>query len=267
MNNPKYLEIIKKFTLLDDTFMTAVFNEDTRLTEIILRIILDKDDLHVLEVHTQTELPNLHGRSARLDVFAVDSSGRKYDIEVQRSDSGATVRRARYYSSLIDANALDTGEHHDRLVDTYVIFITENDILGDGLPLYTIQRFVKETGKPVNDGTHILYVNNSVRDETPLGRLMADFACVDPADMHNRDIAEKVKFFKQDREGVTKMCKLMDDLVREEAERYRMEGIAEGTAKEKINTARRLLALGDTIEKVAKGSDLSIDEVKALLPA
>ena len=38
-----------------------------------------------------------------------------------------------------------------------------------------------------------------------------------------------------------------------------------GVKKEKIETARRLQAMGLTIEQIAQGADMSIDEVKKLL--
>ena len=65
----------------------------------------------------------------RFDVFARDSKGREYDIEIQRADRGAEPKRARYNSALMDANALKTGEDVGKLRDTYVIFITENDVM------------------------------------------------------------------------------------------------------------------------------------------
>ena len=66
-----------------------------------------RDDIKVQEVHTQYSIKNLHGRFVRLDIFATDSSDRKYNFEIQRSDKGAGVKRARYNSSIIDANILD----------------------------------------------------------------------------------------------------------------------------------------------------------------
>ena len=92
------IEIIKQFRLIDDTFMTKVF-EDIECAELLLRVILDRDDLKVVKVSSQLELKNLQGRSSRLDIFAVDEQGKQYDIEVQRADDGANPKRARYNSS------------------------------------------------------------------------------------------------------------------------------------------------------------------------
>ena len=102
--------------LLDDDFMAKVF-EDKACAELLLRIILKKDDLVVNEVCGQLALKNLQGRSARLDVFATDSTGKVYDIEVQRSDRGAVAKRARYNAALIDANITEPGDEYQALND------------------------------------------------------------------------------------------------------------------------------------------------------
>ena len=54
--------------------------------------------------------------------------------------------RDRYNSSLLDANLTDAGDDYDALKETYVIFITENDVLKAGLPIYHVDRTVRETG-------------------------------------------------------------------------------------------------------------------------
>lgn len=165
------LQRIREFRLIDDDFMAAVF-EDHDCAEFLLRIILKRDDLVVREVHGQYSIKNLQGRSVRLDILAVDRNNRAYNIEVQRSDRGASEKRARYNSSLLDANLTDSGEEYDALNETYVIFITENDILRAGLPIYHIDRTVQETGMIFNDQAHIIYVNSQIKDETALGKLM-----------------------------------------------------------------------------------------------
>lgn len=97
--------------------------------------------------------------SVRLDITAVDSAGRVMDIEVQRDNDGADVRRARYNSSMLDTRLLEKGRHYSDLVDSYVIFITEHDVLKRDLPLYHITRRIEETDENFGDGTHIIYVN------------------------------------------------------------------------------------------------------------
>ena len=129
------MQRIREFRLLDDDFMSKVF-EDKKCARFLLQIILDRKDLDVREVHVQYDIKNLQGRSIRLDIMAMDENGRVYNIEIQRSNRGTNIKRARYNSSLLDANITEPGDNYEKLAETYVIFITENDVLKACL-LYT----------------------------------------------------------------------------------------------------------------------------------
>lgn len=107
------LQRIKGMRLMDDEFMTKCFEDNVECTELVLRIIMDKDDLNVKSARTQYTVKNLQGRSVRLDIFADDSMDRKYNIEVQKSEKGAGSKRARYNSSLMDAFfCTEAGDMH-----------------------------------------------------------------------------------------------------------------------------------------------------------
>ena len=121
-----YLQRIKLLRLFDDDFFTRCFDGSPECTELLLHIILEKPDLRVVEVKVQYTIKNLQGRSVRLDILAVDSAGKRYNIEIQRDDRGAGARRARYNSSLVDANILLTGDDAENLPENFVIFITEH---------------------------------------------------------------------------------------------------------------------------------------------
>ena len=131
-----------------------------------------------------------------------------------------------------------------------MIFITENDVLGRNKPIYHIQRTILETDELFEDGSHILYVNGACKDTSPLGLLMQDFACQNPDDMHYKVLAERVRYFKEDEKGVRAMCKAVEELCKEE----------------KLEAAKRFLEYGTlTVEEIAKGLGLTVDEVTELL--
>lgn len=242
---------IRNFRLMDDDFMSKVF-EDTACAEFLLKVILNRDDLTVQEVHGQHDIKNLQGRSVRLDILAVDEKNRAYNIEVQRSDRGAGAKRARYNSSLLDANLTQPGDGYDALNETYIIFITERDVLKRNLPIYHINRIIEETGEAFGDEAHIIYVNSQIKDETALGKLMHDFSCTDPEDMKYPVLAERVKYFKEDTKGVTTMCRALE-LMRDE------------TIHEKaVDVALSMLADGLSYEQIAKYTKLSVEEIKTL---
>ena len=145
----------------------------------------------------------------------------------------------------------------NHLPETWVIFITERDVIGKGLPRYPVERCFLGTGEIFGDGSHILYVNGAYRDETPIGKLMHDFSCTDPANMYYNELAERVRFFKEDKEGISIMCKAMEDM--------RNESLQQGKKEEKRLTVLRMLEIGKyALEEIAEIAGLPLDEVKKL---
>ena len=267
------LQRLRGFRLLDDDFLTKCFDGNTECIELVLQIVLEKQDLKVIDVRTQVFVENLLNRSVRLDVLATDCAGRKFNIEIQRADKGAGRKRARYNSSMMDANLLEKGENFDALPETFVVFITENDVIGKGKPLYQIERCFLDTGERFEDGSHILYVNGAYRDDTPIGKLMHDFSCTNPSDMYYGVLADRVRFFKESKEGIAVMCKVLEDMRAESLKEGIEIGIEKGIEKGKIEgieetktaTALRMLkAKKYTLDEVAAMAGLSLDEVKAL---
>ena len=176
----------------------------------------------------------------------MDQVGRTYNVEIQRRDEGADAHRARYNSSLLDANLTNPGDRYDALGETYVIFITERDVLHEGLPIYHIDRYVRETGKPFEDGSHILYVNAQCRSDTPLGKLMHDFHCTDARDMNYPVLAERVHYFKENVKGATNMCRAVEQLVKDER------------VEERLDMIRVMMKnLGLTFEQAMKSAEIS----------
>ena len=94
---------------MDDDFMTVVFSDQPEAAGLLLRIILGQPDLFVTEVTTQKEIRNPYGHSVRLDIEAADSHGRRFNVEVQRSERGAVPQRARYHSSMMGYAAFAVG--------------------------------------------------------------------------------------------------------------------------------------------------------------
>jgi len=268
----EYDVLIQKFRLIDDTFFNVCFDNYVEGMQLLLRIFFGRDDLVVKHVVTQQSADNLYGRGVRFDVLAEDSEGKLYDCEVQRANEGAIPRRARYNSSMMDSRALAKGEDFSKLPETWVIFITENDIYGEGFPLYHVERIIEELQRPFDDGAHILYVNGANRDDTPLGRLMQDFFCENPNKMNYKELAKRADYFKAEAEGVHTMCELMEKFGEKKLEEGRAEGRLEGREEGRmeghregmIDMARSLLMLNVPVEVIEKSSGLTRAEILAL---
>lgn len=250
---------IEKMCLMDDDFMTVVL-QHKECAELVLSIILNRNDLKVTSCKSQYELHSLRGRSVRLDIYAVDSEGKRYDIEIQRTNDGAEPKRARYNSSLMDANSLNKKKKPKDLPEIYVIFITEKDVLKKGLPIYTVERVISETGGLFNDGSHIIYVNSQIQDETALGKLMSDFHSREPKEMHYPVLEEQSEFYKYGGGQVT-MCKLVEDLVVKEGKKYYEEGQKENN----IQIIKSMLSKNKySYEEIADITDVTVEEVKEI---
>ena len=264
LDRQKSLELIRQMCLMDDVFFNVCMDGNIECMQLILRIILNNDKLEVKEVTAQRTIPNINYRGVRFDVMAT-ADGKVYDIEVQRSDEGAIPRRARYNASMMDAKELRAGVNYDKLPESYVIFITENDVLGDNLPIYHVARIIQETSKPFEDGSHIIYVNGKNRDNaTPLGRLMQDFFCKSPDDMNYKEIASRVRYFKEDEGGIAIMSPIAQQIFDEGENKGRIEGRIEGKIEGKGDMIIEMLKDNQPLELIAKFSKFTIEKIKEI---
>ena len=116
----RYKNIIDNFTLMSDIFMRNVFKKKECL-EYVLQVIMEKQDLHVIDQIIQKDYKNLQGRSAVMDCVARDSTGKQFDVEIQQDNEGASPKRARYHSGLMDMNTLNPGQDFEELPESYVL--------------------------------------------------------------------------------------------------------------------------------------------------
>ena len=261
----KYLQTLENYRPIDDDFFTKLFQDNIPLAEKVLRIITDVKDLHLTSIKTQETLKKLAGsRSVRFDAFGHDNLNREFDIEVQRADSGASPKRARYHSSSIDTNYLKAGQDFDVLPTTYVIFITENDIFGKNELIYRFDRMDKKLGLSFDDEAHIIYVNgayNNPNDTSELAKLVHDFRCSNADEMYTQLLAERTRYFKETPEGVSEMCKAMEEMQKT----ARAEGEAIGMQKGILETLVSLVKDGIlTLAEAAGRYNVTVPEFEAL---
>ena len=87
---------------------------------------------------------------------------------------------------------------------------------------------------------------------------MHDFSCTNPDDVNYETLAKKARYFKQDEKKVAAMCKIMEDMGNEAAQKAELK-----SAKE---TAERLIKKGKmTLEEIAECVPLlSLDELREI---
>lgn len=251
---------IKKLRLIDDMLMTKAFDGCNECSQILLQVILNNATLKVETTKTQYFLDSIEGHSVRLDIYAVDSEGKHYDVEIQRVNKDASAKRARYHSAMLDSYALPKGKKYNDLVDTYVIFITEKDVWGEGLPSYSVERCFMHSGNQIHDGAHILYINGEIQDDTALGCLMSDMFCESPKDMHYKELAERVSYLKDEKGGIYTMCEFSEALINQGRE----QGLEEGREQGVTRVAQNMLRKNTPIELVVELTGLTVSQVEKL---
>lgn len=249
----RYKEKIKNYTIMDDIFMRNVLKEQG-CTEYILQVIMNQKNLQVLEQTLQKDYKNLQGRSAILDCVARDERARQFNVEIQGDNEGASPERARYHSCLLDMNILSPREPFTGLPETYIIFITRNDVLGYDRIICHITRKVEEEGKDFGDGSHIIYVNSKKREDTELGKLMHDLHCKESGEMHSKILASRVRELKETEKGVSEMCRDMEEIYG--------EGMEEGERKKARETVLSLAELKMSEEQISQIVKMPLEVVQ-----
>ena len=88
-------------------------------------------------------------------------------------------------------------------------------------------------------------------------RLMHDFGCTDADNMNYPLMAEKTRYLKESPKGVSDMCKVIEDMRKQER--------AEGRAEERAELARRMLSAGKySTDEIGELTGLSHDEIRKL---
>lgn len=261
-NDAKVKKIIDDLTLFDDDLMTLVFNKNIPATELILRIIL-KRNIRVISVDAQEEMrsPIVGGRDITLDIHAIDEDGEEINVEVQGSSEGAHVRRARFHSAVMDSRMLKENDPFKILKDSYVIFIYKHDKFGKGLPIYKAERVISEIEEPLNDGSHIVYVNGNYKGNDEIGKLMADFRSTSSDGMNYKELADGLHHFKETEEGRDVMCESVKKYAEEYAKEYAKEYAEEYATDTKIEMVKNLMSnMKWTLEQTLNNMGVSDNE-------
>ena len=272
-NFEKYTKLLNPI----DDLMFCKMAEHKEFCEEILRVILEDDELTVLEAIPQWQGKNLSGRSVVLDAKCLTGDGRQINIEVQKADDDNHLKRARYNASILTTNIAKTGKKFEFIPDVCIVFISKFDIFDSGLPLYHIDKVVRETGQVIDDGLTEIFVNTVNYDGSKPARLMKLFTDNDAYSNDEFPITSELKSRLKSSEGGSKTMneileKLISDEKRESEKRGRKEGILEGRIEgkieganeEKLRIAKDMKASGLGFDFISRFTGLSEEVVAAL---
>ena len=257
---------IKNFCLFDDVFFRAFIDGHPECTAEILKVVLGMPKIRIIRHEVQKQISNGEMRGVRLDVYAEnEENGDLYNIEIQKTDEPALSQRARYYSSLIDANcSIKQNEPFSVLPRSYVIFICRDDILKMNRAICRFERRT-EDGIELGDGSSIIYVNGSYKGKDDLGLLMKDFNQRNEKKISNVLFAERFAETKKEvieKKGSGSMVvTYMDNLIKEKEEAAR-EAAREETKAEFV---RNMLSKSNmSCEEIANLTGVPLEDVKKI---
>ena len=180
----------------------------TPLSETVSQIVRSRTcgcrDFYIAKITQNDATGYVAGTPVKLARAIKAKVDEKWTSEKIYSDDGTEEVINSYEGTEVEleVNALAPQEDVNFLPETYVIFITEHDVIGKGEPIYRVERKILETDEFFDDGSHILYVNGAYRGDSDIGKLMHDFSCTDADDMFYGKLADRVRYFKEDAKGV-----------------------------------------------------------------
>ena len=226
-------------------------------------------DISYFEAEKSLE-PDYASRGIRLDIIVADDKNTHYNLEMQVNNiknpdtkNYVLPKRTRYYQALMDIDLLQKGQDYDLLPPTYIIFICVFDFFAKGNYVYTFKKHcLEDLNLELSDEATTMILNTKGTH----GNISKDIkSFYDYVNNHiinsdfTRQIDDEISYLKLDskvrREFMLLEARLLDE---------RREGKAEGEAKEKLATAKRLLSMGLSVQDVAKGTSLSVEQVEKI---
>ena len=269
----------KKMEFTDD-FMFRKVMENQKICTHLLEILLDVKIDHVENLTPEFTLESLvDKRGVRLDVYLKDSD-RVFDVEMQTRIYGDEGLRARYYQSEIDMKMLDQREPYRNLKESYIIFLCTKDPFEKGLPVYTFENLCRQDNSiKLDDKTFKYFFNASAADKIKgneeVKKLLSYISTNVPESAFTQEIEEEVEASSNDaewRKGLMTFEMLMEEKFEDGVEKGiaqgikkgREEGIEQGAYKNKLETAKKLLTMSLSLEKIAKATGLPLKTVMEL---
>ena len=152
--------------------------------------------------------------------------------------------------------------------DVCVVFISRFDIFKGKLPLYHVDRVIRETGEVINNGFEEVYVNSVVDNGSDVSQLMKVFT---EGDCYNDKFPKTSSIkrrYKETEGGIREMSGLIEQLklewISEGEKRGEKIGEERGEEKGKINIAQSMKKKGFDINIIMELTGLSRDKIVSL---
>lgn len=256
----KFQEKLAKASLNTDAISSMVL-QDKKIAEAIINVVrnaTNKDktkssDIKLSTSETQYSLKNWNrGRNIIGDFKGFcPEENTIYGIEPQCYKQNGIYHRDRYYGAMLDASILKSGQDFSELPNRCIIVLTEKDFSSNDPMIQHIKKVDLMSGNVINSGEEEIIVNlAAATNDSELGQFIRDWTNPNPDDIKNPVLAEALRYYKSNPEGVHKMYAMLEETKREADLKY--IGI--------------LLNHGLSVKEIAKETDLDetyVEEIKS----
>ena len=270
-------------TITDD-YMFCIVMQNKSICKAVLNMVLAQSIGPITDITYQKTFDQVgYAKGIRLDVWVTDSNGTVYDVVMQSANKQDLAKRLRYYQSVIDVSSLEKGGHYTDLPDSFILFFCSFDYLNSGLPVYTFKTTCSEDKTIIlPDGITKVLINSTAANKAVepelqnfLGYMngtMSDSPLVRKIDGYIKELKESeerrkeymlMQAFEMDarRDG-------LQQGIRQGIRQGKSLGLAEGEVRgalhAKLETAKKLLDFGLSIENIAEATGLSQREIANL---
>ena len=285
----------EKLTITDDFMFCKVMSDPAlckELLEILLHIKIER--LEFQEPQKSFKLTS-ESKGIRLDVYVKDSN-RVFDIELQTTNEKNLELRTRYYQGVMDISELEKGELFSNMKESYIIFICMFDPFGAGMPIYTVKQTFTENDKLIfDDKTHKIFYNVKAFEKLSNDvetKAFLKYLCKHQSTSKFTESLEHAFYRNRDNQNwrndymtlAYNMYRAAEEAAKKAAaeafndgfsageergmtigrEEGRNEGISLGITQAKLETAKKFLSMGLSVEQVADGTGLSIEVIQDL---
>ena len=273
--------------LLDDDVFKLVFGRESTkdvMIEFLNQVIPDRKIVDLEFIDKEMHPVERDAKGVVYDMFCKTDSGARIIVEVQRRKQPFYPERAVYYSTFQIQRQVEAGADTYDFLPVYVVNILDfkmdkHDAGTDVKTVYRLYeekslrlltnrvtfifielpRFMKtidELDGNVLEGMYFCFKNMSVLDERPKVLTHQIFSKIfEVSELYNMDQDTRDKV-------IHKMTTERD--LRNQMAYARQEAIEEGLAEGRAEVARGMLADGMPVDKIAKYTNLSIEEIEAL---
>ena len=285
--NPKVDFVFKKIFGSEDSksVLISFLNATLKPKEEIVSVDLKNTDI---------EKEYVKDKFSRLDVKATTNKNETINIEIQLKDEHNMIQRTLYYWSKLYEEQIGEGDFYNKLNRTVCINILNFKYLKNDR-FHNVYRLKEiETDEELTDIEEIHFIEIpklreiNLKEEKDMLKVWIEFLrdpeseVIRSVEISNEEIRRaKDKLYKlsQD-EKERELYFIREKSIKDEAsalynaeqkgiekgiEQGMKEGLEQGEKKAKIDTIKKLNLMGLSIEQIAQGVSLTIDEVKQIL--